>query len=516
MNLTSTLTQPRNARWLALGLFLLTILTRLPFASQYLYHWDSVNMAFGILDFNVPAGAPQYPGYIVYIVLAQLVNALFNDPQRTMVFISILASGLSVVTLFYLGRALFNPLTGLLAAVFLLASPLFWFYSEIALPHTLDMFTVILAAYLLYRIMVGQTRWLWLTVVYLALVGGFRQQTLMFLAPLLLFTCYRLGLVKIVLACVLGAVTMVAWFLPLMVYSNGIQAYLAGSNAYSASFFNTTSLLAGAGLFGLRRNLIKLVSYTLYGGALALIPLLYWLPWLRQPRAWLTNRKFWFLTLWLAPALAFYVVIHMGQQGLVFVFLPALLLASAEALNRLLGARPALLWGSTAAAVVLGTGIFVLAPTYPLGETGPKLLTYSTLRESDSRLHDQITTVRANFKPQNSLLLAANWRHIEYYLPEYQFARFDIGAKYEVDEGQASGADYVNQPITGEQLGLTAEDGWEVVVMDADLLAFSANPLEQITAANGFQLAYLPLQANEAYWTDGQTFGLCANEQASK
>jgi 4-amino-4-deoxy-L-arabinose transferase-like glycosyltransferase len=420
------------------------------------------------------------------------------------------------VTLFYLGRALFSPLTGLLAAVFLLASPLFWFYGEIALPHTLDMFTVILAAYLLYRIMIGQTRWLWWTVVYLALVGGFRQQTLMFLAPLLLFTCYRLGLVKIVLACVLGAVTMVAWFLPLMVYSNGIQAYLAGSNAYSASFFNTTSLLAGAGLFGLRRNLIKLVSYTLYGGALALIPLLYWLPWLRRPRAWLTNRKFWFLVLWLTPALAFYVAIHMGQQGLVFVFLPVLLLASAEALNRLLCARPALLWGTTAAVVVMSAGVFVFAPTYPLGETGPKLLTYSTLRESDSRLHDQITTVRANFKPENTLLLAANWRHIEYYLPEYQFARFAVGVKYEVDEGQAGSADYVNQPVTAEQLGLVSGKGWQIVVMDVELLTFTNSPLKQVTAANGFQLAYLPLQASDVYWTDGLIFGLRANEQASK
>ncbi|MBI5671246.1 MAG: glycosyltransferase family 39 protein [Chloroflexi bacterium] len=510
MNLLTALHDSRRAKWFALALFAVTIITRLPFASQYLYHWDSVNMAFGILHFNVLDGAPQFPGYIVYIAVVQFVNAILGDPQRTMVFISILASGLSVAALFYLGRYLFNPVTGFIAALFLMTSPLFWFYGEIALPHTLDLFTVVLSAWLLYRIMIGQTRWLWWTVVFLALVGGFRQQTLMFFAPLILFTCWRLGIGRIVLALILGAAVTLAWFIPLMAYSNGLQTYLAGSAAFSAAFFNTTSLLAGAGMFGLRRNLIKLVPYTLYAGALALLPLLVWLPWLRRPKAWLTNRKFWFLVLWIAPPLAFYIVIHMGQQGLVFVFLPALLLAAAEGLYRLLCARPEWLWSATAAAALVGAGIFILMPTYPLGESGPKLLTYSTIRDNDRLLHDQITTVRANFAPEATLLLAADWRHVQYYLPEYRFARFDVGAKYEVDAGQASGADFVNQPQTADQLGLKADEGWQVVVMDADLLSFTEAPLETVQAEDGFQLPYLRLRADEAYWTDGQTFGVKA------
>ncbi len=512
MNTLTALTDRRHTKWLVSGLFLLTILTRLPFVSQYLYHWDSVNMAFGILHFDVLDGAPQFPGYIVYIALAQLVNGLFGDPQRTMVFISIVASGLSVVALFYLGRDLFNPTTGLIAALFLLGSPLFWFYGEIALPHTLDLFTVVLSVWLLYRIMIGQTRWLWWTVVFLALVGGFRQQTLMFLAPLAVYTCWRLGVVRIVLSLILGVAVTLAWFIPLMVYSNGIQTYLAGSAAYSAAFFNTTSLLAGAGMFGLRRNLVKLIPYTLYAGALALLPLVLWLPWLRRPRDWLTNRKFWVFILWIAPPLAFYIIIHMGQQGLVFVFLPALLLASAEALYRLLCAYPARLWGAVAVTTLVGAAIFIFMPTYPLGETGPKLLTYSTLRDSDRLLHNQITTVREFFSPDSTLLLASNWRHVQYYLPEYRFARFDVGAKYEVDAGQASGADFVNQPQNAAQLGLSGENGWQVVVMDDNLRSFSANVLQNVGAADGFQLPYLALGADDVYWTDGLTFGVKAAE----
>ena len=506
--MTQTNTQSANRiHWLALGLFLITIVTRIPFQSQYLYHWDSVNMAFGIQEYNVLAGAPQFPGYIVYIALAQVLNLVFNDPQATMLLITILSSGLSVVVLFYLGRAMFNTTTGIIAAVFLIASPLFWFYGEIALPHTLDMFTVLLAVFLFYQIMIGQTRWLWWGTVYLALVGGFRQQTLLFLGPLLLFAAYRLGIVRLIQMAVLGAVTTLIWFLPLLAYSGGFQTYMAGSSAYSASFFNTTSLLAGAGMFGLQRNLVKLIPYTLYGLSLATLPLLYWLVYLRRPVALLRSRKFWFIALWIAPALAFYVVIHMGQQGLTFVFLPALLLLGAEGLRRLLESRPAALRVAVGLVVLVGAGIFVVGPTFPLGENGPKLLTYNTLREHDSLMRDQIEAVRDNFQPENTLLLAGNWRFAEYYLPGYRFAEFSLGAKWEIDQGQASGAAYVGQPMTAESLGLTPDENWQVVVFDNELNEFSNVPLETVQTASGYQMAYYSLAPDAAYFTDGQTYG---------
>lgn len=500
----------KNAKWVALALFVLTILTRIPFASQYLYHWDSVNMAFGIQEYNVLDGAPQFPGYIVYIVIAQIVNFVFNDPQRTMVFISILSSGLAVVSLFYFGRDMFNSVTGLIAALFLMTSPLFWFYGEIALPHTLDLFAITFAAWMLYKIMQGDLRWLWVTTIFLALVGGFRQQDLLFLAPVALFAGYRIGIVRIIKVIVLGLVVTLAWFIPLIYYSSGLQNYLAGSSAFTAEFFTSTSLLSGAGLFGLRRNVVeKLGPYTLYAWSVAALAVLGWLPSLPSRwRAWLRSRKAWFMVLWIAPPVLFYVIIHMGQQGLVFVFLPALLLLSAEGLYRLFASRPILLRASTAVILLISAGVFIFAPAYPLGKDRLKLLTYDTLRQSDQAMGDKIAAVRENFPPENTLLLAANWRHIQYYLPEYRFAKFSIGAKFELEAGQPTGADFVNQPITAEELGLSGDSDWQVVVMDEELNAFAVGTLEHVSLPDGFQLAYLPLKAEDAYFTDGATFGV--------
>lgn len=504
------LSDSRTARWAALGLFVLTILLRLPFVSQYLYHWDSVNMAFGMRDYNVPAGAPHYPGYIVYIALANVVDVLFRDPQRTLVFISLVSSGLAAVVLFYFGRELFNPTSGLIASLFLIASPLFWFYGEIALPHALDLLVITVSAWVLYQMMEGKVGWrLWFAPIFLGLVGGFRQQDLMFLAPLILFCCYRLGIRRLAIMLVLGIVTTLAWLLPLLSLSGGLQSYLAGSSAFTASFFDSTSLLAGAGWFGLRRNLFfKLIPYTLYAWSLAAVPALYWLT--LVPRRWqegLRNRKVWFFLLWMAPALGFYIIIHMGQQGLVFVYMPALFLLSAEGLYRWLHNQPGLLRASTAVIFAAGAVVFILLPTYPLGGESFKLLNNSTLRESDADWEAKISTVRERFQPEDTLLVAANWRHLQYYLPEYKFARFNLAGKYDENIGQVIGADFTNTPMTAEELGLTAGDSWQIVVMDSDLLPFAAQTSETIPLANGDALGVLTLRADQAYWTDGQTFG---------
>ncbi len=351
-----------QTRWLVVCLFLMTVLTRLPFASQYLYHWDSVNLAFGMRHFDVQAGAPQYPGYIVYVLLGQLVNAFVQNEQTAMVLISIVGSGLAAVAIYILGRELFNPTTGILASVFLITSPLVWFYGEVALPHALDLFAVTFALWLLYRIMQGEVRWLCLTAVFLALLGGVRQQDLLFMGPVILFALWPVGLKRLIVFGAIGAAVSLMWFVPLIQTTGGLQAYMQGSSAYSNLFFSTTSLLHGAGISGLRHNIIsKLIPYTLYAWSLTLLPaVIYWGAQIPQRwRRWLRNRKVWFVALSISPALAFYGFIHMGQQGLVFVFMPMLFVLSAEGLRRLLS-HPMHLKLATAAISLIGAGIFVI------------------------------------------------------------------------------------------------------------------------------------------------------------
>lgn len=461
----SALWRAGRSDWtIAVSLFLLTLFSRLPFQSRILYHWDSVNFVFAMGEFNLAKEQPHPPGYILYVLLARLVDAMVADPPLTLVIISISASALAVAALYFLGAQMFDRRAGLLAAVFLATSPLFWFYSEIALPHTLDTLFVILSAWLLFRTMEGDRRSLLPAVILLALAGGVRQQTLVFMLPLLLFALRRVGWRRFLLAGAAGMLICLLWFVPLVKSSGGLTAYLSVMDAFGRRFQDTTSVFMGAGGAGLRRNLTKLAQYTAYGwgAALAALPFLI----RRWPPAAEANRrqKLTFLAGWAAPALMFYSLIHMGQQGLVFIFLPAALLVSAFSLAELWKARAALAAGMALVIFIANAAIFCLAPEHPLGPDSTRLLTQQTLANSDRYYTLRIDAIRENFSPGSTLILAENWHHLEYYLPQYRLVHFN-----RKDDATTLQNDEVL--LTASDLGIPAAPGGrkDLVIFDRAL-----------------------------------------------
>jgi len=509
----------RQDAWMAAGLFVFTFLSRVPFRSRILYHWDSVNFAYAMREFSVAKGQPQPPGYIVYVWLCRLVDLLFSDAQTTMVWISIVASALAVVALFYLGRSMFDRRIGLIAALLLTTSPLFWFYGEIALPHILDTLLVIVSVWWLYEVMRGNQRYLYPAIAIIAIAGGVRQQTIIFLAPLLLFALRRVGWKRFLAAGALGAVICLAWFVPLMALSDGFSNYMRVMGEFSGRFQSTTSVFMGAGWWGVRRNLIKLTLYSVYGWSLALVPgglytIAYAIARLRRrewPRRW--ERSF-FLLLWIAPALIYYIIVHMGQQGLIFIFLPALLLFSAVGMARLLATRSRWLIAATAVLVALNIGVFCLVPEYPLGPGSQRLLTRATLVNSDHYYQDRFEAIEENLAPESTAILAANWHHVEYYLPGYAGLPFGVISKWEKDEGSPMG-NLEQLVATPTELGLQLDRQGlaAIVVFDPNLMAFSESltSAHELPLEHGGSLEYFVLTGEQAFYYGPQSFGVREN-----
>jgi len=503
----------RQDAWITAGLLALTLLSRIPFRSQILYHWDSVNFAYAMREFSVAKEQPHLPGYIVYVWLCRLVNLLLGDAQTTMVWISITASALAVAALFCLGRAMFNRQTGLVAALSLASSPLFWFYGEIALPHTLDTLLVIVSVWWLYETMQGDYRYLYPAIAIMAIAGGIRQQTMIFLAPLLLFALRRAGWKRFLSAGALGVVICLAWFIPLTALSDGVSNYMSVMGAYSRRFLSTTSIFMGAGWQGVRHNVRKLTMYTLYGWSMTLIPGVIYAAgaasrlWRHDwPRRW---EKPIFLLLWIAPALIFYSIIHMGQQGLVFIFLPALLLLGAVGLTRLLAAKARWLIATTAVLVALNTGIFYLVPEYPLGPGTQRLLTQATLVNSDHYYQDRFKAIEEGFAPASTAILAANWHHVEYYLPAYKLLPVDVISQGESGAGQLSNRGSEEKRLNAQDLGLTPDaDGLvKIIIFDDKLKPFNETPeLTQVVELDhGDSMGMFVLSENQSLYL-GQTF----------
>ncbi len=494
----------RSLDWLLVGLlFLLTLASRVPFVSRVLYHWDSVNFAFAMQEFNLAKEQPQPPGYIAYVWLTRLVDLGFNNAQNTMVTISVIASALAVAALFYLAKSMFGRTTSFIAALFLAASPLFWFYGEIALPHTLDTALVIICGGWLYKTMRGERRYLYPAVIAAAVVGGIRPQTLVFLAPLILFSVRAVGWRRLLIAAALGAAICLVWFIPLMSWSGGVANYLAITQAYGDRFEKTTSVFAGAGWFGLRRNLIKLTLYTLYAWSVALLPAAvyagYRLYRRQMPRRW---ENILFLLIWALPPLLFYLLIHMGQQGLVFIFLPVLLVLSAESLKRLFPAKPVLLFAGVAVIVLFNMAVFCWLPEYPVGSPVLRLLTRATLANSDAYYQTRFAAIKQNFPPDTTVIVAENWHHLNYYLPEYTVLPFDVGAKWEVNENAAANTHAFS--VSPGELGLNANSQPRLVIFDPELVNFLAKPAQLNRQG---VLDYLDWPVNATLEMGSQKFG---------
>ncbi len=503
-----------TGNWVVPGiLFLLTLAIRLPFVSHILYHWDSVNFAMAIKEFDLSKGQPHPPGYIGYVWLTRLVDAFFHNAQTTLVVISVISSALAVVALFFLGKAMFGRTTGLIASVFLAVSPLFWFYGEIALPHTLDALLVIVAVWWLYETMRGDQRYLYPAVIMSAVAGGVRPQTLVFLAPLILFAVWRVSWRKLFTAAALGVLICLAWFIPLMSWSGGVARYLEVTGAFTEQFQRDTSVFLGAGWIGLRRNIIKLTLYTTYGWSLAVIPAVvygaYHLYQRRWPRGW---DNILFLGLWMAPTIIFYLLVHMGQQGLTFVYLPGLLLISAESLRRLFRANFTSVAAAAAVIALLNLVIFTLMPEYPLNSQVVRLLTQTTIANSDNYYQNRFDAIKRNFDPKTTVIVAANWHHLQFYLPEYHVVPFDVGAKWEINENIPVAQQLVVSP-QDISLASPANDNLKIVIFDPSLVPFNrdAAQIRSMTLPDGTVLDYLNWPSNKKLEITSQNFGLSVN-----
>ncbi|MBN1178447.1 MAG: glycosyltransferase family 39 protein [Anaerolineae bacterium] len=452
------------------------------------------------------AEQPQPPGYILYVALCRLVNLLFDDPQTTMVVVALGASGLAAAAMYFLGRATFDRRTGISGAMLLVSSPLFWFYGEIALPHTVDAFLVILCVWWLYEAFRGSAAALLGAAIALALAGGMRQQTPVFLSGLTLLAGFlflrsrgwkRSGWGWSVVAGVTFAILCAAWLVPLIHLAGGMDRYRQISAAYLGRYDETTSLLQGGGLWGLTRNLRKLGMYVLFGWGAGLLPLCVGsLAWLkrRTPIRW---SKVVFLTAWVLPSLLFYAIIHMGQQGLVFIFLPALLLLSARGLVYLTeGKRDAIWMAALTVLVLLNASVFLFGPEYPLPGGVIRLLTQDTLRHNDTYFSERVLAVREGFSPSHTVIVAANWRHVEWYLPDYALIRFTINPKWELEAGEPAQTREAEQTFTAESLRLEPDDAGDVIVV-----VFDDVLTQFVTAPETARSATLPSESRLHYFT---------------
>jgi len=193
-----------------LMLFAITLISRIPFTSKLLYSQDAVQFALAIEKFDVYLHQPHPPGYFLYVIAGKLLNLFFHDTNSSFLVLSIIASGLTVVAVYHLGRALFDQETGLWAAGFAVTSPLLWYYGELALTYVVAAFLNTVIAVICWDLVKGRSKWLYVSPVILGITGGVRQDVLIFLVPLWLFCILRFNWRKVLIVGFILGLTVVS------------------------------------------------------------------------------------------------------------------------------------------------------------------------------------------------------------------------------------------------------------------------------------------------------------------
>jgi hypothetical protein len=429
-----------RSEWtVAFALFAIFFLVRLPFLSQYPVNWDAVQYVLGVESFDLSRHQPHPPGYIGYIAFGHIFSFLFGDPHRGLVMLSVVSGAFATVAMYALARCWLDRRFSIITAVLFGASPVVWYYSLVALNYILEAALVIPIAWLLYRAR-RDKRWsdLLLATLVLALLGAVRQSGMVLMVPLWIYTAWAFPWrERIITALVMGS-SILAWLIPLLMLSGGVRNYWRESRALADLVSVQTTLYEN---FQERVGYLAFVLIALTLALMAAIPLYL----LFKKRAGavvraMPNHDRIFFVLWIIPALATYVVGHMGQIGYVLTILPVAVLWLGATLSRVPqhanGLRYVLPTLLAAIVVLANMVVFAVAPSTALvvagnlgnGDTprSVQAMRQYDIRTSNAYWDDVVTTMKL-LPAESTAVLATiggprihgGYRHLSYYLPEY-------------------------------------------------------------------------------------------------
>ena len=356
---------------IALALFGITLLTRIPFATTNLYAPDSVLYARGMERFDPLDQRPQPPGYLWYILVLRAVALLAGDANRAMTIVSAIGGAATVALVYLLGTRLYGERTGRVAAIFVLTAVTFWAYGGVAYPYTLLAALSTLCALLFWRALdpaVSRARRggrLALASAAWGLAIGFRSDLAIFLAPLWLLAASQATLITAALSAVAVAALVGGWVLASAGADGGLARFLEAVRVQS-KFVDDRYSVFGNGPIAIYRNGYELARF-LGRGLYALIPLVaVVLISAEARRVEMRDRmRTALMVLWTFAPLPFYVFVHVGEYGYVFSMLPGLaILAARGAIAMAKGLRmPRTFRWIVIAAAVGNAAIFLLSDT---------------------------------------------------------------------------------------------------------------------------------------------------------
>ncbi|GAC1334732.1 MAG: hypothetical protein NVSMB17_16780 [Candidatus Dormibacteria bacterium] len=432
----------------ALGVLLAaTIASRLFTRSRYLFNWDSIQYALGVQRFDLVAHRPHPPGYLGYIVLGRAFTALLGgDPERGLVVLSAVAEALAVLLIFLAARASWGRFAGWVAALLFATSPLTWIYGSVALNYSVEPVFVIAVTWACLRACSGDRRALVAAAVMTAIAGAIRPTDELFLLAPMGWAGWRTwqqsGRAWVLAAAAAGMLVSLAWVGPLLAMSGGVGTYLRASQELSARASDTSAVWK-AGLAGLRLNGTAVIAGLVTAlGLVVPLGVTYLLcraiPALRGGTQGVGRDYRALAGATLVPALAIYVLVHIGQLGYLLLLLPALVLPGGvvlASLARIVSPRREIPLRNAMLGLCVVTNVAIFA--LPAGGMRDQVVEHdryvTTFLELIRRYDPATTTLITSAEADGS------YRLVQYYLQQYPFVAIGRDQRKHAGEVFAAG-----------------------------------------------------------------------------
>lgn len=237
------------------ALAVLFLVAHLPFLPKTLEDVDSINFALGVRDFDVARHQPHPPGYPVFVALAKASTAAAKaagvpgaEPRGLAIW-SALAGAALIPLLFLFFRALAGERRAWWATLVVGCAPLFWFTALRPLSDTTGLAFALAAQALLAGVIAGRAGAGALAAgAFLATFAiGVRSQSFVLTLPLLLWALVLPGtavpLRRRVVALAAALAGGLAWGVPLLITSGGLESYIAALGAQAGEDFSGVVIL---------------------------------------------------------------------------------------------------------------------------------------------------------------------------------------------------------------------------------------------------------------------------------
>ncbi|MDE3112294.1 MAG: hypothetical protein KGK34_05060 [Chloroflexota bacterium] len=485
----------RHRGLVAAVVFAAVVALRLPFATTHLWAWDSVLYARALeRGFRVAVdpvmSRPHPPGYVWYVAVADAARQVLGDSNAALVLVSIVAGAACAALLWLVALRYVRPAVALLAALAFAASPVVWTYGEVAYPYTV---LALLSLGLGSAFLRGGAPLL--ASLAFGVLSGARQDVLLLLAPLWLWSLRPHSARRVVPAAALVAVGLLTWYLPSALLSGGAVAYASAVLRQSAKVGSTYSVPAN-GLAALAYNAGLTTEALGWGLGILAVPLVVAIARagvrrLRAPAAGFDALSVGLLV-WTAPALAFYALVHIGEWGYVLSVLPALFLASAVAIDRAIGGLTPRRWAALAAASVVAPALlFCVGDGAYQAVVGDAEFSSAGLARHDAALAARAAYVRRGYPPGSTLIVARDdYLLVRYYLPEYHAMYWDPDP-------------YRREAKRARMLRAT-----NVLVFTAGLRPAHKGDVRRIRVAPGVDVAYFSIDRSSVLELDGDQYAV--------